>query len=117
MASTTRTHSTPSHRRDRLVITTECADHRVVRITVAGEVDASNAAQLRRSVFRRAANSRHLALDLRGVTFFSAAGLATLHTIVERCKRANIELTLHCSPTVSRVLAICDTDGSLADVV
>lgn len=95
------------------MLTTEWLAPYVVRITVAGEVDASNAATLRDYVLRRAANCRNLVLDLCGVTFFSTAGFSTLRTIDVRCDRANVRSTLHCSKAVSRVVEICDSDRQL----
>ena len=108
------TPSSAAHRRERLTFTTEWIDPTVVRITVAGEMDACNASQLRDYVFRRATNCRTLVLDLHGVEFFSTAGLSMLRAINERCDRANVRWTLHCSPSVSRVLEICAPDGILA---
>lgn len=95
-------------------MSTEWVDPYVVRIAVTGEIDASNADELREYVFRRAANCRSLVLDLCDVTFFSTAAFATLRTIRVRCDRANVRWTLHGSSTVSRVIDICDTDRILA---
>lgn len=102
------------HKRDRLAFSTEWVDSHVVRISVCGDVDASNAHELREYVFRRAANCRSLVLDLSDVTFFSTAGFSMLRTIGVRCDRANVRWTLNCTPAVARVIEVCDTDGTLA---
>lgn len=113
MSSISVARSTPAQRRGRLTFSTEWVDTQVVRIAVAGEVDASNAQELREYVFRRAANCRSLVLDLRDVTFFSTAGFATLRTIGVRCERANVRWTLNCDSAVSRVIDLCDPEGTL----
>ncbi|ULE33983.1 STAS domain-containing protein [Mycobacterium sp. IDR2000157661] len=105
---------TPSHKRERLAFATEWVDSYVVRITVAGDVDASNAQELREYVLRRAANCRSLVLDLNDVTFFSTAGFSMLRTIGVRCDRANVRWTLNCNPAVARVIEVCDPDRTLA---
>lgn len=113
MSSTSIARSPRAHRRERLTFSTEWVDSQVVRITVAGDVDASNAQDLREYVFRRAANCRSLVLDLRDVTFFSTAGFSTLRTIGVRCDRANVQWTLACNAAVSRVIDVCDQDRTM----
>lgn len=93
---------------DHLKFSTEWLAPFDVRITVAGSVDATNAADLEEYVLRRGANSRRLTLDLTGVDFLSTAGFSVLCTIGERCVRADVEWTLVANPTVRRVLGICD---------
>ncbi|SEH46644.1 anti-anti-sigma factor [Mycolicibacterium rutilum] len=118
MTRSTSTQPSPNHEgRNQLTMSTEWIDPYVVRITARGEVDASNAAQLREYVFRYAANCRNLVLDLRDVTFFSSAGFAALRTINVRCGRANVEWTLQCGSIVSRVVDICDPDGNLPQTI
>ena len=96
-----------------LRLSTEWLNASVVRITVAGDVDASNAAEFGHYVFRHAANSRRLILDLQGVEFFGTAGFSTLRLIDSRCDHAGIHWTLLCNRTVSRVLQICDPRRTL----
>jgi len=84
-----------------------------VRISVVGDVDASNAAQLAEYVFQRSANCLELVVDLRAVDFFGSAGLTTLLKIAERCDRANVTWTVIPSRAVSRVLDICDPQQTL----
>ena len=63
-------HFQPSSH-NRLSLSTEWITPGIVRITVTGEIDASNAAQLPDYVFRHAANSRRLVLNLEGVEFLA----------------------------------------------
>ena len=53
-----------------MFLRTEWHSRTVVRISVTGEVDASNADRLAQYVFRYGANSRRLILDLTDVEFF-----------------------------------------------
>ena len=80
----------------------------MVRISVTGEVDASNADRLVRYAFRYGANSRRLILDLTGVEFFGVECFSLLDIIAGRCATAAVAWTLIPSPTVARVLQICD---------
>ncbi|MCT7658293.1 STAS domain-containing protein [Mycobacterium deserti] len=91
----------------------EWADAAVVRVTVVGEIDASNAADLSDFVFRRAANCQRLVVDLRDVEFFSTAGFTELQGVAARCDRADVSLTLVGGPVVTRVLDLCDPGRTL----
>ena len=99
--------------RDRLTFATEWETASSVRISVAGDIDASNAARLTEYVFHRSANCLELIVDLREVDFFGSAGLTTLLTIAERCSHANVTWTVIPSRAVSRVLDICDPQQTL----
>jgi anti-anti-sigma factor len=103
----------PEHPPVGMTFITEWLDAERVRITVTGDIDASNAAELPEYVFRRAANSRHVILDMSGVTFLATAGFSELCTIGERCTRASVEWILLPSPSMGRVLQICDPHGTL----
>jgi anti-anti-sigma factor len=96
-----------------LSMSTKWLDASVVRITVAGDVDASNATQLAHYVFGHAANCRHLIVDLQDVGFFATAGFTTLRIIGWRCADAAVTWTVICSGPVSRVLEICDPRRTL----
>lgn len=98
---------------DHLTFSTEWLTARDVRITVAGSIDAANAPELAAYVFRRAANSRNLTLDMTGVDFLSTAGFSTLCTIGERCVRAGVGWQVVSNPTVRRVVEICDPHRTL----
>jgi anti-anti-sigma factor len=95
-------------RRAGLKLSTEWVNSEVVRISVCGDIDASNAAEMLDYVLRRGANSRSLVLDLTDVTFFATAGVSALRTIDVRSSRASVSWMLVPSPAVSRVLSICD---------
>jgi anti-anti-sigma factor len=99
---------TSPHRTDVLTFAAEWLQPSQVRITVHGDIDASNAAQLAEYVFHRAANCKEMILDMSGVEFFSTAGFARLRTIEIRSARAGVRWTLIPSRAVTRVLAICD---------
>jgi len=91
-----------------MFLRTEWHSRTVVRISVTGEVDASNADRLVRYAFRYGANSRRLILDLTGVEFFGVECFSLLDIIAGRCATAAVAWTLIPSPTVARVLQICD---------
>jgi anti-anti-sigma factor len=94
--------------RGKLAFSTEWLNTAVVRISVTGEIDATNEAELRDYVFRRAANCKTLILNLHEVSFFSTAGFSALLAIHDRCSRATVSWMVIPSATVSRVLDICD---------
>ena len=98
---------------DRLSLSTNWLSDAVVRISAAGAIDASNAAVFGDYVFRHAANSRRLILDLKAVDFFGIVGFSTLMNIQARCAYAAVKWTLLSSTAVSRVLEICDPRRTL----
>ncbi|MEN3319921.1 MAG: hypothetical protein V7643_3322 [Mycobacterium sp.] len=100
-------------RRAGLKLSTEWVNATVVRISVAGDIDASNAAEVLNYVFHRGANCRSLVLDLRDVTFFGTAGFSALQTIDARSSRASVSWMVVPGPAVSRVLSICDPQRTL----
>jgi anti-anti-sigma factor len=108
MPPTTTAAPTTATRRTGLTFSTEWVNATVVRISVSGEIDASNSAELLDYVLRRGANCRSLIVDLKDVTFFATAGFSALRTIDLRSSRASVSWMLVPSPAVSRVLAICD---------
>ncbi|MCZ8382311.1 STAS domain-containing protein [Mycobacterium sp. CPCC 205372] len=89
-------------------MTTEELNPEAVRIAVAGDLDASNHDQFADYVWRRTADCRRLVLDLRGLEFFSTAGINAIAAIDGWCAEAGIEWTLLANPMVTRVLQICD---------
>jgi anti-anti-sigma regulatory factor len=54
-----------------------------------------------------------LILDLRGLDFFGAMGFSALHKVSAGCARAGIGWALVPGAAVSRVLRICDPQGTL----
>jgi anti-anti-sigma factor len=91
-----------------MFLRTEWHSRTVVRISVTGEVDASNADRLARYVFRYGANSRRVILDLTDVEFYAVECFSLLEIIARRCATAAVAWTLIPSPAVARVLQICD---------
>ena len=82
-------------------------------ITVDGELDAANADQLDAYVQRSIRRSRRVILDLRGLEFIGTAGFSALHRINVACSGAQLHWAMVPSPAVSRLLRICDPDGTL----
>ncbi|MCV7439517.1 STAS domain-containing protein [Mycobacterium seoulense] len=82
-------------------------------ITVDGELDAANADQLAAYVRQSIGRSRRLVLDLRGLKFIGTAGFSALHRINVMSSGAQADWAMAPSPAVSRLLRICDPDGTL----
>ncbi len=82
-------------------------------ITVDGELDASNADQLAAYVQHSVSRCRRVILDLRGLEFIGTAGFSSLHRINVVCSGAQVQWAMVPSPAVSRLLRICDPDGTL----
>ncbi len=84
-----------------------------ILITVDGELDAANADQLAAYVRQGIGSSRRVILDLRGLKFIGTAGFSALHRINVVCSGAQADWAMAPSPAVSRLLRICDPDGTL----
>jgi anti-anti-sigma factor len=82
-------------------------------ITVDGELDAANADQLAAYVQRSVGRSRRVILDLRGLEFIGTAGFSALHRINVVCSGAQAPWAMVTSAAVSRLLRVCDPDGTL----
>jgi anti-anti-sigma factor len=82
-------------------------------ITVAGELDAANSDELAAYVQQSIKRSRKLILDLRDVKFLGTAGFSALHRINVICSGAQAYWAMVPSPAVSRLLRVCDPDGTL----
>jgi len=82
-------------------------------ITVEGELDAANADQLAAYLERSVRPSERVILDLRGLKFIGTAGFSALHRINVVCSSAGARWTMAPSPAVSRLLRLCDPDGTL----
>jgi anti-anti-sigma factor len=91
----------------RLRLRTDWHSATVVRISAAGEVDASNSDDFARYVLRFGANSRRLILDLADVEFLGVECFSVLDVIGDRCTTAAVAWTVIPSPAVARVLQIC----------
>jgi anti-anti-sigma factor len=82
-------------------------------ITVDGELDAANADQLASYVRRSVSRSKPVILDLRGLEFIGTAGFSALHRINVVCSAAQASWAMVTSAAVSRLLRVCDPDGTL----
>ena len=82
-------------------------------VSVHGELDASNGAELTECGILHSRPSRQLVLDLSAVEFFGTGCFACLHTLNVRCAGENIDGVMSPSSAVSRVLGICDPAGAL----
>lgn len=91
---------------ERLTMSTKWLSPYVVRITAVGGIDAASATDFARYVFRYAANSRRLILDLSGVEFFDTAGLSALTTIDRRCAQATVNWMVVASRAVSLAIEV-----------
>jgi anti-anti-sigma factor len=82
-------------------------------VSVCGDIDGSNASAFTEYASVNAARCRGLILDLSGLQFFGTEGFSALHRISVRCARADIRWMLVPGAAVSRLLRMCDPDGSL----
>jgi anti-anti-sigma factor len=82
-------------------------------ITVDGELDAANSDQLAVYVQRNARRAKRVILDLRQLDFIGTAGFSTLHRINVVCSAADVTWAMVPSQAVSRLLRVCDPDGTL----
>ena len=85
----------------------------VAVISAHGDIDASNAGTLAKYTLGHVTSCRRLILDLRGLDFFGAKGFSALHKVSAGCAHAGIGWALVPSAAVSRVLRICDPQGTL----
>jgi anti-anti-sigma factor len=85
----------------------------VAVISADGDIDASNAEALTEYTLGRVTGYRGLVLDLRGIDFFGAEGFSALHRISVNCARVGTGWAIVPGAAASRVLRICDPQGSL----
>jgi anti-anti-sigma factor len=85
----------------------------VAVISAHGDIDASNAGTLAEYTLGHVTDCRGLILDLRGLDFFGAKGFSSLNQVSAGCARAGIGWALVPGAAVSRVLRICDPQGTL----
>ncbi|GAA1199777.1 STAS domain-containing protein [Prauserella alba] len=70
-----------------------------VEITVAGEIDLSNAEQVRSELYHAIANDlMHVSLDLTSVSYLDSSGLHILFTLADRLQRLQTELAIVAPP-------------------
>jgi anti-anti-sigma factor len=91
----------------------------VAVISADGEIDASNADALTEYTLMNVARYRGMVLDLRSLDFFGADGFSALHRVSVNCARVGTCWAIVPGAAASRVLRICDPQGSLprADTV
>jgi anti-anti-sigma factor len=82
-------------------------------ISVDGDIDASNADALTEYTLGHVAGCRGMVLDLRSLDFFGAEGFSALHRISVNCARTGTARAIVPGAAASRVLRICDPQGSL----
>jgi anti-anti-sigma factor len=82
-------------------------------ITVDGELDAANSDQLAVYVQRNSHRAKRVILDLRELNFIGTAGFSALHRINVVCSGEHLSWTMVPSPAVTRLLRVCDPDGTL----
>ena len=82
-------------------------------VAVMGDVDALNSRELGRYVERHTHLSKQLVLDLRGVDFFGGQAFTALYYISVHCARSDVDWIIVGSPSVRRLLSICDPEGEL----
>lgn len=89
---------------------------RLTVVSIAGDVDASNAEPVGWYVRRVIAGERQALLDLSGLDFLGVEGLRALWAIGDVCTRAGVQWTMVTSHPVRRLLAVADRDGKLPAV-
>jgi anti-sigma B factor antagonist len=86
------------HRRDR---------HRVACLVVDGDIDDRRVDRLTDAIFEAVCDAHaSVVLDLTGVTSFGPGGIGSLITAAALAHDHGVELTIHPSRTVQRVLEI-----------
>jgi anti-anti-sigma factor len=78
-------------------------------LSIRGEVDASNAAQLVAYVERHVAIAGTLVVDTSAVDFFGPPALAALHRIDLCCSGGDVHWRLVVGPALRRVMRVCGT--------
>ena len=100
--------------RDRIVEFEVSEEGRVLVATITGEVDASNAGELRLVISEKLpASATGLVMDLSGVTYLDSSGIHLLFDLGRRlrARRQAVRLVVPEGAPVRRVLALCNVDG------
>lgn len=100
--------------RDRIVEFKLSEEGHVLVARIAGEVDASNAGELRLVISERLpASATGLVLDLSAVTYLDSSGVHLLFDLGRRlrARRQAVRLVVPEGAPVRRVLALCNVDG------
>ncbi|WP_167096572.1 STAS domain-containing protein [Mycobacterium sp. DL592] len=85
----------------------------MIVISAHGDIDAANAATLGEYPLCCVESCRGLILDLSGVEFFGTEGFSALHGLFVFCLGAGTGWAVVPGAAVTRVLQICDPQGSL----
>jgi anti-sigma B factor antagonist len=102
----------PAHITGPLLTISEQRVGRRAVLSVAGEVDISNATELRAAIERAATRAFEIWLDLSSLTFMDSSGLHAMSEARVRLIEANTRLTLICPEgPVLRALALTGFDG------
>jgi anti-anti-sigma factor len=91
-------------------------DETVVLARISGEIDDSNATELRAALVDRTSNqARGLVLDLSGTTYLDSTGIALLFELARglSARRQTLRLAIPLTAPIRRVLDLCDV-GSVA---
>lgn len=84
-----------------------------VLLTIEGDVDAANAADVLQWARDCLEPARRLVVDMRGLTFFGTHGFSVLHRINVTCSARGIAVAFIAGREVERVLDICDPGRGL----
>jgi anti-anti-sigma regulatory factor len=82
-------------------------------ISVDGAIDASNSDALAEYTLGHVTGSHGMILDLHSLDFFGTEGFSALHRISVDCARVGTGWAIVPGAAASRVLRICDPQGSL----
>jgi anti-anti-sigma factor len=85
----------------------------VAVISAHGEIDASNAGSLTDHAVAHVTRCRGLVLDLSDLEFFGTEGFLALHRVSVSCARVGTSWAMVTGAAVTRVLRVCDPQGSL----
>ena len=85
----------------------------VAVLSAHGEIDASNADSLTDYAVAHVMRCRGLVLELRDLDFFGTEGFSALHRVSVSCARVGTGWAMVPGVAVTRVLRICDPQGSL----
>lgn len=78
---------------------------------MCGEVDAANAKHFAHTVREAAGGAASLVLDLTEVHFMAFDGASALYAISAHLAREDVTWCVVPSPSVSRVVKLCDPEG------
>jgi anti-anti-sigma factor len=84
-----------------------------LRVSVAGEVDATNREALGHFIGFCTRGSQQLIVDLSRVDFFGSQGFTALHYVSVQCARGEVDWVIVDNRVVQRILRICDSAGDL----